>query len=172
MTESITGQSVTMVNPELRSAPSYSVSPDLRIHWYEPGDEESWIAIHKVADQYNTITPQLFSEQFASDNLDLSERQCYLLDKTGQAVATATAWAEQHGAFSGFGKVHWVAVVSELHNQGVGKMIVTVVCQQLLALGYTRAFLVTDTLRPAAIHLYETFGFRIADQKRQGQQDK
>jgi len=161
-----------MVNPDLRSAPSYSVSPDLRIHWYEPGDEESWIAIHKLADQYNTITPQLFSGQFACENLDLSQRQCYLLDKTDRAVATATAWAEQRGTFAGFGRLHWVAVVPALHNRGIGKMIVTVACQRLLALGYTRAFLVTDTRRPAAIHLYETFGFRIADQKRQGQEEE
>jgi predicted GNAT family acetyltransferase len=160
-----------MVNPELRNAPTYSVSPDLQIHWYEPGDEESWIAIHKLADQYNTITPQLFSEQFAHEELGLSERQCYLFDKTDQAVATATAWAEQRGPFSGFGKLHWVAVIPKLHNRGIGKMVVSVACQRLLALGHTRAFLVTDTRRPAAIHLYETFGFRITDYNRQGQQD-
>ena len=169
MAEPATALSVTMVNPELRSAPSYSVAPDLQVHWYESGDEKSWIAIHKLADQYNAITPQLFSEQFTNDNLDLSERQCYLLNRTGQAVATATAWTEQHGPFSGYGRLHWVAVVPDLQNRGIGKMIVTVACQRLLALGYTRAILETDTLRPAAIHLYEKFGFRIADQTRRGQ---
>ena len=155
-----------MVNPELRNAPSYNVSPDFQVHWYQQGNEESWIAIHKLADQYNTITPELFFQQFTSDFFHLSERQFYLLDKTGKAVATATAWAENHGPFSGFGQLHWVAVVPELQNRGVGKMIVTVACQRLLALGYRRAFLVTDTFRPAAIHLYEKFGFRITDQKR------
>jgi len=160
-----------MVNFDLRNAPSYSVSPDLQVHWYEPGNEESWIAIHKLADKYNEITSGLFADQFTSDDLRLAERQCYLLDETGRAVATATAWAENQGPYSGFGRLHWVAVLPSYQNQGVGRMIVSVTCQRLLALGHTRAFLLTDTLRPAAIHLYEKFGFRIADQKRQGQQD-
>lgn len=160
-----------MLNPNLRNAPSCSVSPDLQVHWYEPGDEESWIAIHKLADQYNKITPPLFAKQFTSDTMNLSERQCYLLDKTGRAIATATAWAEHQGRFAGFGRLHWVAVLPEFQNQGIGKMIVSVACQRLLSLGHTRAFLLTNTLRPAAIHLYEKFGFRMADENQQGQQD-
>ena len=154
---------VIMVNHDLRYVPSYSVSPDLQVHWYKPGDEKHWIDIHKLADKYNKITPQLFTDQFASDTLNLSERQCYLFDKTGQAIATATAWAEHKGQFAGFGRLHWVAVIPEFHNRGIGRMIVTIACQRLLTLGHTRAFLVTNTLRPAAIHLYEKFGFRLAE---------
>jgi len=170
MTEPAKDVSVTMVTPDLRTAPFYSLSPVLRLHWYEPGDEESWIAIHRLADQHNEIAPQLFINQFACTTLSLAERQCYLLDNTGRAIATATAWAERQGQFAGFGRLHWVAVLPEFHNRGIGKMIVSIACQRLLALGHTHAFLVTSTLRPAAIHLYEKFGFRIADDNGQGQQ--
>jgi len=154
-----------MVNPNLRAAPSYNLSPDLRVHWYEPDDENFWIAIHRLADRYNEITPQLFADQFADAGLHLAERQCYLLDKTGNPVATATAWTQHQGRFAGFGQLHWVAVVPTLQNQGIGKMVVSIACQRLIALGHTRAFLITSTLRPAAIHLYEKFGFGIEDKK-------
>jgi GNAT superfamily N-acetyltransferase len=168
MMESAGDRRVTMVNADLPGAPSYNLSADLRVHWYESGDEESWIAIHKLADPYNEITPQLFADQFANADLRLAERQCYLLDKTGEPIATATAWAEHQGRFAGFGRLHWVAVVPTLQNQGIGKMVVSVACQRLIALGHTRAFLTTSTLRPAAIHLYEKFGFRIEESKGPG----
>lgn len=162
-------QSVTMVNADLHAAPSCNLSPDLRVHWYEPDDGNFWIAIHKLADQYNEITPQLFADQFAGAGFHLTERQCYLLDKTGNPVATATAWAEHQGRFAGFGRLHWVAVVPVRQNQGLGKMVVSVACRRLIALGHTRAFLITSSLRPAAIHLYEKFGFRIEDERGSGQ---
>ncbi|MDP8219276.1 MAG: GNAT family N-acetyltransferase [Candidatus Theseobacter exili] len=161
MTETRKEQKVIMINEDLNSAPVYPLSPDLILHWYEPEDEKYWIAIHKEADKFNVITPQLFDKQFGNDKLNLRERQCYLLDKTGKAIATATAWEKKQGEFAGFGQVHWVAVVPEWHNQGLGKMIVSIICQRLIELGYTQAFLDTSDLRPAAIHLYEKFGFKI-----------
>ena len=171
MPESAKERSVTMVNEDLRAAPSYDLLPDVRVHWYQPGDEESWVAIHKLADQFNKVTPELFVDQFADAGFDLAERQCYLLDNTGDPIATATAWGEHQGRFAQFGRLHWVAVVPRLQNQGVGKMVVSVACQRLIALGHTRAFLMTSSLRPAAVHLYEKFGFRIEAEERAGQRD-
>jgi len=163
MTETKKEQTVIMINEDLSPAPVHPLSPDLVVHWYVPGDEKYWIDIHKVADKFNVITPQLFDKQFGNDKLDLTRRQGYLLDKTGKAIATATAWEKEQGEFAGFGQVHWVAVVPERHNQGIGKMIVSIVCQRLIELGYTQAFLDTSNLRPAAIHLYEKFGFKIQE---------
>jgi GNAT superfamily N-acetyltransferase len=150
-----------MVNRDLLAVPSCELAPGLSLHWYEPGNEKWWVAIHKLADRFNESTTKLFAQQFANPKLRLSERQCYFLDKLGHPVATATAWAECHGRFAGFGRVHWVAVVPARQNQGIGGMLVSTVCQRLVSLGYTRAFLTTSTLRPAAIHLYQKSGFRI-----------
>lgn len=161
-------QRMTMINADLRAAPTYNLPPDVSVHWYEPGDEKSWLAIHDLADQYNKITPELFVDQFADAGFDLAERQCYLLDNTGTPIATATAWGEHEGRFARFGRLHWVAVVPSLQNQGIGKLVVSVACQRLIALGHTRAFLVTSHLRPVAIHLYEKFGFGIEDEKGRG----
>jgi ribosomal protein S18 acetylase RimI-like enzyme len=163
MTKPVKEQKVIMINEDLCSAPTYPLSSDLNIHWYEPGDEKYWIDIHKVADKFNDITPQLFDNQFGDSRFDLRERQCYLLDKDGAPIATATAWEKQQGQFAGFGQVHWVAVVPEWHNKGIGKMLVSIIFQRLIELEYKRAFLDTSDLRPAAIHLYKKFGFQITD---------
>ena len=45
MTKNARDESVTMVNSELRSAPTYDLSADFRLHWYTPGDKERWAAI-------------------------------------------------------------------------------------------------------------------------------
>jgi len=54
-----------------------------------------------------------------------------------------------------------MAVVPELHHQGIGKMLMGVICRKLIALGYNQACLRTSTLRPDAIALYKRFAFRI-----------
>lgn len=160
MTENNRDLCVTMVNDELELTPTYNLSPDFSLHWYTPGDEEMWIAIHRIADKFNEITPQLFFDQFADNVLNLHERQCYLLDKTGKAIATGTSWAETDGRFSGYGKVHWMAVLPVYQSQGIGKMLMSTICRRLLDLGHIHAFLRTSTLRQPAIRLYEKFGFR------------
>ena len=60
-------QEVIMINEDLNLAPVYPLSPNLVVHWYESGDEKYWIDIHKVADKFNVITPQLFDKQFGND---------------------------------------------------------------------------------------------------------
>ena len=161
MAKPIMNQGVTMINNDVRGARTEILSPDLRIHWYEPGDEQWWIEIHELANHHNEITPKLFSNQFTHVELNLSNRQCYLLDRHGHAIATGTAWAESQGRFAGYGRLHWVAVVPAFQNRGIGTMLVSILCQQLIALGYICAFLTTSSDRSAAIHVYEKFGFRI-----------
>jgi GNAT superfamily N-acetyltransferase len=148
-----------MVNPDLKAAPRFELSPDLVLHWYEPGDEDCWREIHELADEHNRITAELFADQFTHDSFKLSERQCYLLDRDSRPVATGTAWGELEGPFAGFGRPHWIAVIPPCQGRGIGKMLMSIICQRLLALGHPRAYLTTSPLRPAAIHLYQKFGF-------------
>ena len=152
-----------MVNVDLRATPYFELSADVSLHWYESGDETSWLAIHEFADGYNEITPKQFGDQFSHDTLSLTRRQCYLCDKNANPIATATAWAETRGKWAGYGRPHWIAVLPEFQNRGIGMMLMSIICQRLIILGHTKAFLTTLTHRKAAIHLYEKFGFRIAE---------
>ena len=161
MTEGLEDSLVTMVDEKLARAPTFKLSPGLSVHWYEPGDENMWIAIHEVADKYNKVTRRLFFDQFPANGPSLHDRQCFLMDDRGQAIATGTAWAEARGRFAGYGRVHWIAVLPAYQGRGVGKMLMSLVCRRLLSLGHTRAFLTTDLRRPSAIRLYEKFGFTI-----------
>jgi ribosomal protein S18 acetylase RimI-like enzyme len=92
----------------------------------------------------------------------LAARQKYLLGPGGEPIGTATAWfdAPQSGEEIGVGRVHWVAIVPEFQGRGLAKPLLDSVLQMLRVCGHTRAVLLTDTRRPAAIALYEKFGFR------------
>jgi GNAT superfamily N-acetyltransferase len=159
---------VTMVNEQLLSVPRHSGSSDVHIKWYAPGDDEIWVRLQSAADLHNTITKELFVGQFPHGTFDLKHRQCYLYDRAGRALATATAWAEVQGPFAGYGLVHWIAVLPEFQHRGLGKILMDVTCQRLLSLGYERACLRTSTLRPDAIALYQRFGFSIESVKSWG----
>jgi GNAT superfamily N-acetyltransferase len=157
---------VTMKHDDLTAAPVYELSPDYHVRWYTPGDEEIWVAIQKAADHYNTITKDLFFQQFPKETFALKDRQCYLCDRSSRAVATGTAWAETQGLSAGYGLVHWMAVLPEFQHRGIGKMLMSVICRRFIALGYKQACLRTSTLRPDAIALYRRFGFATASIER------
>ena len=156
---------VTMVNANLRKLGNVEVSRGIDIHWYAKGDEAAWVKINGDADKYNTITINLFFDQFGDESLVLEERQCFLEDPGGNLFATGTAWAGNEGEYIGYGRPHWIAVLPEYQGKGYGTIVTSVVCKRLVSLGYEKAYLTTSTLRPKAIKLYEKFGFEIVSIK-------
>lgn len=151
--------SLTMICPDLAPVPQYPLPEGISVRWYEPGDEARWVAIQAAADPYNPITPSLFRREYGHDATRLHRCMFFLMDQTGRAVGTNTAWYD--GAFRGeiWGRIHWVAILPDRQGQGLGKVLMTVACNRLLELGYNRAYLLTSTERVSAINLYRQFGF-------------
>src|SRR5438093_3572910 len=81
-----------MIRENLEAIPEFTVPAGFALRWYRAGNEAAWLDIHLRADQHNRITPQLFAQQFGTDSALLAERQCYLVDATGNPIGTATAW--------------------------------------------------------------------------------
>jgi len=126
---------------------------------YEDGMEEDWVRIHLVADKFNTIDRALFDREFKDYRSELRERQIYIANENNTAIGTATAWSSDDEDKKDYGIVHWVAVDPSYQGQGLGKVLVSTVCQILLQMGYNKAMLMTDKERPVAINLYKKFGF-------------
>jgi GNAT superfamily N-acetyltransferase len=152
-------ESVSMIRANLDDIPTFELPPSFSIRWYEQGDDRSWINIQKHADQYNTITRELFEREFNNDAESLAERQCFLIDLHGTAIGTATAWFDNNYDGRPYGRVHWVAIIPRLQGQGLAKPLLTTVCQRLRDLGHQRAYLITSSERIPAINLYLRFGF-------------
>ena len=150
---------VTMIRENLDDIPTFELPSSFSIKWYEPGDERTWISIQTRADQFNTITRELFDREFNDDAESLMQRQCFLIDLHGTAIGTATAWFDHNYDARPFGRVHWVAIIPRLQGQGLAKPLLTTVCERLRDLGHQRAYLTTSPERIAAINLYLGFGF-------------
>jgi GNAT superfamily N-acetyltransferase len=149
---------IHMIREHLDEIPDCALPAGYSTRWYQPGDEKSWYRIHLLADAYTNVTPDLYEKEFGSDTQMLAERQCFLVDRKGVLIGTATAWLDDHSVQSP-GRIHWVAIVPAEQGKGLAKPLLTAVCNRLKDLGHSKAYLTTQTIRIAAINLYLKFGF-------------
>ena len=149
-----------MVRHDLENIPRFDLPPNYSLRTYRPGDEKNWTTIHQQADERNAITQQWFSEQFGSDLSVLAGRQFYLVNGSGDAVGTGTAWFNKDFQDGKYGRVHWVAILPEFQGQGLARPLMALICERLKALGHERAYLTTSSERVRAVRLYLRFGFK------------
>jgi GNAT superfamily N-acetyltransferase len=150
---------VQMERGDLDGIPDYPLPPALRVAWYEPGDENTWVDIHLRAEKYAEISLGVYFREFGRNVQTLRQRQCFLLAGNGQSVGTATAWFNHDYHGQSYGRVHWVAVVPEYQGRGLSKPLLSAVLARMVELGHDRAYLRTSTARLPAINLYARFGF-------------
>jgi GNAT superfamily N-acetyltransferase len=161
------GSRLRMVREDWAGLPETSLRDGYALRFYEPGDEESWLGIHRRADLFNTFPGDRFAAEFGSDAAVLRKRQLYLISPAGEAVGTATAWWDENFREGGWGLVHWVAIVPEEQGRGLAKPLLCAVCHRLQKLGHRGAGLRTASRRLPALRLYWKFGFRPAPVSRQ-----
>jgi ribosomal protein S18 acetylase RimI-like enzyme len=152
---------VTMIRRSLAGIPQHPLPAGFAIRWWRPGDRETWVRIHALAEKFVPATAAVYDAQFGGNDRELARRQAFLVDATGRAIGTGTAWFDDDYRGQRFGRVHWVAIVPAYQGRGLSKPLLTTVCTRLRELGHERAFLTTNTARVAAIALYQSFGFAV-----------
>jgi GNAT superfamily N-acetyltransferase len=148
-----------MERPRLDDAPMHPLPEPYRVHWYQPGDEQHWLAIHLQAEHIVDVSPALYEEQFGVRRDLLPERQCFLLDAQDRPFATATAWFDDNYRGGRWGRVHWVAVTPDMQGRGLSKPLLSIILRRMIELEHDRVYLRTSTPRIPAINLYAQFGF-------------
>lgn len=152
--------SIMMVRDALDGVADFPPPAGYHLRCYRSGDEAEWTTIWQASEPYLKVGPGLFAAEFGSDARALGERQFFLLDPTGRAVGTATAWTPGlEVADASYGRVHWVAVVPEMQGRGLAKCLMTAVMNRLRELGHAKAYLITQAPRVGAVGLYLKFGF-------------
>ncbi len=153
---------IVMDRPALERIPIVQPPAPFILRDHRPGDREAWLSIHVLADRYNTITPDLYDEQFGTDEAKLRARQLFLCGGDGRPIGTATAWSNDDYVEPDYGRVHWVAIVPEYQGRGLARPLLSKCLQRLRALDHSGAYLTTNTVRLEAVNLYLRFGFRPA----------
>lgn len=150
---------VLMERDHLEGVDDHPLPDGYTARWYEPGDERHWVDIHLKAERYADVSHDVYVREFGSDASVLHDRQCFLFDAQGAAVATATAWYDDNFHGPKCGRVHWVAVIPEYQGRGLSKPLMSLVLTRMADLGHDRVYLRTSTARLPAINLYARFGF-------------
>jgi len=149
---------VCMYRPSLAGIPQFALPDGFSLSLFKPGQADDWLAVQQRAERIVRVTRKTFDDNFGHDLPAMADRSYFLLDAAGAPIGTATAWYDDsfHGRRAG--RVHWVAVVPEFQGRGLAKPLMTAVMNRL-ARSHEAAYLITSTLRLAAIHLYLNFGF-------------
>jgi GNAT superfamily N-acetyltransferase len=152
--------SVSMARQVEAPFPLFPLPPGYALSWYQPGCEAWWFEIQRRADPLAPITAGTFAKYFGTAPGELSRRQAFLLEPAGRPIGTATAWFEQDERGQEWGRLHWVAILPEWQGRGLGRPLLSDVCQRMHTLHPQRSFLRTAPHRLAAIRLYLAFGFQ------------
>lgn len=127
---------------------------------YQPGDEAAWCAIEYAVGEFDTLeeAAAYFAKTFAPYPQELPRRMAFLTDKTGEIVATCTAW---------WGKkeeplLHWLAVLPKAQGKGLASYLAVEITRRLVTINPEKdLFLHTQTWSYPAIFLYEKIGYQL-----------
>lgn len=148
-----------MILESFDMVPSFCLPDGFFLRTYRHGDERHWLELQKQADHYNCFDNSTFETQFRERFEELAERQLYV-EKDKKVIATATAWSDSLYWQAQAGRIRWVAVLPEYQGYGIGKALISSTIERFKALGETRSYLWTRTVRLPAIQLYLRFGFK------------
>jgi len=151
---------VVMWRPLRPPLPVYPPPPGLVIRHHQPGDAALWTELQRVADTLNTITDDLFQQQYGTDAALHADRIIHLGTTAGETIGTSSAWFGPGGPGDPLGRVHWVAIHPDHQGRGLAHCLMAATLARLMGLGHREAYLTTSRERPVALRLYERHGFR------------
>ena len=130
---------------------------------YQDGDRDDWIEIEKSAKEFSSYEQGMkaWNRFYEDHTAELYERMVFVVNPSGEKVATATAYYDIRGIDkSGDGWLHWVAVRRDEQGRGLSKPLISHVIQIMKQLGYNRAKIPTQSSTWLAVKVYLDLGFR------------
>jgi GNAT superfamily N-acetyltransferase len=152
-------ESVHMVREDMANFPIYELPAGYRFRMYRDGDDATWTNLHRAAEPFFTVTPELFTREYAEHVDVLPDRMFFVETESGEAVASISAWWDRDRYNPAErGRIHWVVVHPDHQRRGITKPMMTRAMQRLAA-SHPSAMLGTSTGRIWALKVYLDFGF-------------
>lgn len=151
-----------LLERDLVNLPADPLPAGFHFVFYQPGDRDSWIEIEKSAKEFKNYAEGLaaWNRYYADHEQELPRRMLFLANESGEKIATATAFYDTAGGDTPAGGwLHWVAVKRPYQGQGLAKPLIAHALKLLKNLGYTHAYIPTQTTTWLACKIYLDFGF-------------
>ncbi len=149
---------------KLTDLPDANPPSGYRIRTFETGDDAAFVRIKNAAFQSGNGGGRPWTvADFEKEYLDSPyfDRKRVLFAVCGdEPVGTTTAWSATYRGRE-VGLIHWVAVVPEHRNKGLGWVLNVRALHKLKALGYREAILNTSETLESAVRLYHRLGFKV-----------
>jgi len=152
------GKSVNMIRADLKNIPQVEFPEGFSIRPMRVDEGAVWVDIHRDAENYLEVTPDMFMREFGGDPEAVPQRCFLIVNARGAAAGTISAWYDRDFRGRDYGRIHWVAVRPAYQRRGLAKAGLSFAMNRL-AEWHERAVLTTQTARLAAIRLYLDFGF-------------
>ena len=151
----------------LDAIPHYALPDGFRFVNYQSGDKANWIDIELSAGEVLSLEhgQECWNRYYGNRETELPERMFFIEDKSGNKIATATAFYDIHtGDSSDNGQLHWVAIKKEAQGKGLSKPLITHTLEKMKALGYGKIKIHTQTNTWLACKIYHELGFQPAEE--------
>ena len=151
----------------LDAIPRYELPQGFRFVNYQSGDKANWIDIELSAGE--VLNPEhgqeCWNRYYGKREAELPERMFFIEDKSGNKIATATAFYDIHtGDSPDNGQLHWVAIKKEAQGKGLSKPLITHTLKKMKALGYGKIKIHTQTNTWLACKIYHELGFMPSEE--------
>ena len=151
----------------LDTIPHYELPEGFSFVNYKPGDKAAWIDIELSAGEVLSLEhgQECWNRYYGSKEVELPDRMFFIEDKSGNKIATATAFYDIHtGDSPDNGQLHWVAIKKEAQGKGLSKPLITHTLEKMKTLGYGKIKIHTQTNTWLACKIYHELGFMPAEE--------
>ena len=151
----------------LDTIPHYVLPEGFRFVNYQNGDKAAWIDIELSAGEVLNLEhgQECWNRYYGSKEVELPDRMFFIEDKSGNKIATATAFYDIHtGDSPDNGQLHWVAIKTEAQGKGLSKPLITHTLEKMKTLGYGKIKIHTQTNTWLACKIYHELGFQPAEE--------
>lgn len=151
---------IIMVRPDLENVPCYPLPESYTMRHYQPGDEQSWADLWVSVKDFDTHEAALkaYRDDFGDDGEQLTNRQMYLCNGSGDVIGTISAWHGNSYEPAPYGLIHWVAINPDYQAKKLGRPLLCA-AMNLLRKWHNKAYLCTHTHRLRAVRVYLDMGF-------------
>ena len=152
-----------MLEQGLADIPELDLPKGYHYENFKPGDRAAWISVEKSAKEFASDEEgeEAWQRYYAGREKELETRMFFVVDESGQKLATATAFYDIRTGDNGqTGWLHWVAVRRDAQGKGLSKPLITHTLQYMKKQGYSRAVIPTQTTTWLACKVYLDLGFR------------
>lgn len=134
--------------------PATAPPPGFCLRSYQPGDEDSWVALINTGDYGSDWDRARFDEYMTGPERMAGSR---VAERDG--VIVAATFASLQPDMENTGRVDFVTSLPEYRGLGLGRLVCSEVVRYLVDRGYSRVILFTDDWRLPAVGLYLSMGF-------------